>query len=118
MLGRARGPGAVRTRPSLVAIFAVAGLFGIARAFTMPASAALGPMLVPREVLPRAVGWNSLAMQTGMVLGPWLGGVLCAVSVPLSYSRPAAFYIWRRHAPSSSSAPTPSPTTPAARGCR
>ena len=25
-------------------------------------------------------------MQTGMVLGPWLGGVLCAVSVPLSYA--------------------------------
>lgn len=79
-------------RPSLVAIFVVAGLFGVARAFTMPASASLGPMLVPREVLPRAIGVNSLGMQAGMVLGPWLGGVLCAVSVPLSYAAAGALY--------------------------
>ena len=84
---------ATAARPSLIAIFAVAGVFGIARAFTMPASASLGPMLVPREVLPRAIGVNSLAMQTGMVLGPWLGGVLCAVSVPLSFAAAGALYI-------------------------
>lgn len=84
---------ALETRPSLYAIFAVAALFGVARAFTMPASASLGPMLVPREVLPRAIGVNSLAMQTGMVLGPWLGGVLCAVSVPLSYAAAGALYL-------------------------
>ncbi len=70
---------ATESRPSLVAIFAVASLFGVGRAFTMPASAALGPMLVPRDILPRAIGWNTLAMQTGMVIGPWVGGVLCAV---------------------------------------
>jgi MFS family permease len=79
-------------RPSLTPIFIVAGLFGVARAFTMPASASLGPMLVPREMLPRAVGWNSLAMQSGFVLGPWLGGVLCAVSVPLSYTAAGSLY--------------------------
>jgi hypothetical protein len=50
-------------------------------------------MLVPREVLPRAVGWNSLSMQTGMVFGPWLGGVLCAVSVPLSYAAAGTLYL-------------------------
>jgi MFS family permease len=80
-------------RPSLVAIFLVAALFGVARAFTMPASASLGPMLVPREVLPRAIGVNSLSMQTGMVIGPWVGGVLCAVSVPLSYAVAAVLYV-------------------------
>ncbi len=32
-------------------------------------------------------------MQTGMVLGPWLGGVLCAVSVPLSFAAAGALYI-------------------------
>ena len=84
---------ATAARPSLIAIFAVAAVFGIARAFTMPASASLGPMLVPREVLPRAIGVNSLAMQTGMVLGPWLGGVLCAVSVPLSFAAAGALYL-------------------------
>ena len=79
--------------PSLVAIFAMAALFGVGRAFTMPASASLGPMLVPREILPRAIGWNTLAMQTGMVIGPWLGGVLCAVSVPSAYWTAAVLYV-------------------------
>ena len=79
--------------PSLVAIFAVAALFGVGRAFTMPASASLGPMLVPREILPRAIGWNTLAMQMGMVIGPWLGGVLCAVSVPAAYGTAAMLYV-------------------------
>jgi len=78
--------------PSLIAIFGIAALFGVARAFTMPAGASLGPMLVPREVLPRAIGWNTLGMQTGMILGPWLGGVLCAISVPLSYGAAAGLY--------------------------
>ena len=80
-------------RPSLVAIFAVAALFGVGRAFTMPASASLGPMLVPREILPRAIGWNTLAFQVGMVIGPWLGGVLCAVSVPAAYWTAAGLYV-------------------------
>ncbi len=80
-------------QPSLVAIFSIAALFGLGRAFTMPASASLGPMLVPREILPRAIGWNTLAMQTGMIMGPWLGGVLCAISVPASYATAAALYV-------------------------
>lgn len=83
---------ATSAEPSLIAIFAVAALFGVARAFTMPAGASLGPMLVPREILPRAIGWNTLGMQMGMVLGPWLGGVLCAISVPLSYATAATLY--------------------------
>ena len=84
---------ATTSRPSLVAIFALSAVFGIGRAFTMPTSAALGPMLVPREILPRAIGWNTLAMQSGMVLGPWIGGLMCASSVPLSYAASAALYV-------------------------
>jgi MFS family permease len=80
-------------RPSLVGIFAVAALFGVGRAFTMPASASMAPMLVPREILPRAIGWNTLAMQGGMVLGPWLGGLLCAISVPAAYGTSAGLYV-------------------------
>ena len=80
-------------QPSLVGIFAVAALFGVGRAFTMPASASMAPMLVPREILPLAIGWNTLAMQGGMVLGPWLGGLLCAISVPAAYGTSAALYV-------------------------
>ncbi len=84
---------AAAPHPSILAIFSIAALFGVGRAFTMPASASLGPMLVPREILPRAIGWNTLAMQTGMVIGPWLGGVLCAVSVPAAYATAAGLYL-------------------------
>jgi len=83
---------ALSDTPSLVAIFAIAALFGVGRAFMMPASASLGPMLVPREVLPRAIGWNTLAMQTGMVIGPSVGGILCAISVPAAYAVSAVLY--------------------------
>jgi MFS family permease len=80
-------------RPSFMLIFSVAALFGVARAFIMPAASALGPMLVPIELLPRAIAWNSLGMQGGMVLGPWIGGVLCGISTALSYTAAAAMYL-------------------------
>ena len=79
--------------PPLLAIFSLSALIGVARAFIMPASSALGPMLVPAPLLPRAIAWNSLGMQTGMVFGPWIGGLLCAVSVPVSYGFSATLYL-------------------------
>jgi MFS family permease len=84
---------ALQQRPSLALIFAVAAVFGSARAFIMPASAALGPMLVPRAVLPRAIAFNSLAFQGASVLGPALGGLLVAVSSGVSYGASAALYL-------------------------
>jgi len=50
--------------------------FGIARAFRAPAGVALGPMLVPKILLPRAIAWNSLAFQAGTITGPALAGFL------------------------------------------
>lgn len=84
---------ATTAQPSLLAIFSLSALIGVARAFIMPASSALGPMLVPAPLLPRAIAWNSLGMQIGMVLGPLIGGLLCAVSVPVSYGFSAALYL-------------------------
>jgi MFS family permease len=78
--------------PDLGAIFLVAGLFGAARAFLSPASAAMGPMLVPREALARAISWNALGDQGGAILGPWLGGALCALSPAIAYGGSAALY--------------------------
>ncbi len=69
----------------LVPIFAAAALFGCARAFFQPTASALGPMLVPVRLLPRAIATNSLAAQLGMTLGPALGGLLCVVSPLLGY---------------------------------
>lgn len=78
--------------PSLTAIFVVAACLGAIRAFIMPATSAIGPMLVPRSVLPRAIAWNSVAFQFGMVTGPWIGGMLSGVSVSASYAASAGFF--------------------------
>src|SRR5687768_4273506 len=53
--------------PTLPALFAVAALLGVARAFAMPALQALAPNLVPREILPRAIAMSSIAWQSGEI---------------------------------------------------
>jgi len=57
-------------------LLVIAFFFGIARAFRAPAGVALAPMLVPQELLPRAIAWNSLAFQIGTISGPALAGLL------------------------------------------
>ncbi|MCG2841551.1 MFS transporter [Sandaracinobacter sp. RS1-74] len=56
-------------------LFAVAVLFGVARAFASPSLSALAPNLVPPNVLPTAIAWNSIGWQSGAVLGPVIGGL-------------------------------------------
>ncbi len=77
----------------LLPIFLIAALFGASRAFLSPASGAMGPMLVPREALPNAISWNSLGDQAGSVIGPWIGGALCAVSPAVAYAGSAILYV-------------------------
>jgi MFS family permease len=76
----------------LMPIFALAGLFGCARAFFQPTASALGPMLVPLPLLPRAIATNSLAAQLASILGPALAGMLCLVSPVLGYCVSAGLY--------------------------
>jgi hypothetical protein len=75
-----------------VPIFGIAFLFGASRAFLSPAGVAMGPMLVPREALPRAISRNSLGDQAGSVIGSWIGGVLFAVSPAVAYAGSAVLY--------------------------
>jgi len=79
--------------PSLKMIFVVAGLYGVARAFGMPASASLVPALVPSSVLPKAIAWNTLGGQVGRIAGPWIGGVLCAINPTFANAFACAVYI-------------------------
>lgn len=79
--------------PSLHHIFAIAAVFGVARAFMSPAASALTPMLVPRSDMPQAISLKSLSWQLAVIAGPWLGGVLCAYSTTLAYSTAAALYL-------------------------
>ena len=63
---------------TLGALYVVAALLGVGRAFAGPALGALAPNLVPREILPRAIAMSSIAWQVGAVVGPALGGYLYA----------------------------------------
>lgn len=57
-------------------VFAAMILYGSARAFSMPASQAMTPNLVPPEVFPKAVAMNSMLLEAATITGPTLGGVL------------------------------------------
>ena len=66
-------------------IFAVLGVFGVARAFLGPAAASLVANLVPKEDFANAVAWNSSAWQTATIVGPVAGGLLYGVSAEVAY---------------------------------
>jgi MFS family permease len=80
-------------RASVPLLLGVAVLFGAARAYFSPAMTALGPMLVPRELLPRAIAWNSLAWQSASIAGPAIGGFLIAASPGAAYCGVFALYL-------------------------
>ena len=77
---------------SLLPLFGVAVILGIGRAFAGPALASTAPNLVPAELLPSAIALNSIAWQTGAVLGPLLGGGAYALSISLPYEASAMLY--------------------------
>lgn len=77
---------------SLNWLFMVAVLLGIARAFAGPALSALAPNLVPKAILPNAIALSSIAWQSGMIIGPALGGYLYAVIPTLPYVIAAALF--------------------------
>jgi MFS family permease len=66
-------------------IFVVLAVFGVARAFFAPASAALVANLVPPEDFANAVAWNSSAWQTATIVGPVAGGLLYGISAEAAY---------------------------------
>lgn len=61
-------------------IFVILFLVGVVRSFSMPASRALLPQLVPEEHFQSAVAWNSSIFQCATILGPSIGGLLYAFS--------------------------------------
>lgn len=61
---------------SVMPIYGVLLLLGVARAFSGPASQALVPNLVPDEALGSAVSLGSTTWQVATIAGPSLGGLL------------------------------------------
>ncbi len=78
--------------PGLMPIFVIAGLFGAARAFLSPAASALVPMLVTRDDMPVAISFSTTIWMTSVIVGPFIGGLLIAGSIPLAYGVAALTY--------------------------
>jgi Transmembrane secretion effector len=53
-------------------------LLGAVRAFQLPATQALTPLLVPPAMLPRALAFSSGGLQAAVIAGPALGGLVYA----------------------------------------
>ena len=70
------------TRPWLLGISVV---LGIVRAFQMPAQQALTPLLVPPELLARAVAFSSSGLQGAIIAGPALGGLIYTAGPSVTY---------------------------------
>jgi MFS family permease len=73
-------------------IFAAAVVAGALNAFLPAATSALMPMLAPREELPQAIAWSSLTFQTGVIVGPAIGGLLYGLGAPMPYAAAAFLF--------------------------
>jgi MFS family permease len=67
-------------------VFGIMTLYGVARAFAMPASQALLPNLVAREHFGTAVAFNSSLWQVSTIAGPALGGLLYLAGATTVYA--------------------------------
>ena len=77
---------------TLPVLFTIAVLLGVARAFAGPALSALAPNLVPAAILPNAIALSSIAWQTGMIVGPAVGGYLYVLEPALPYAAAAGLF--------------------------
>ena len=90
-------------------ILGVSIALGVARAFQMPAQQAIIPLLVPLEMLERAVTLGSIGMQAAVICGPAIGGLIyvggadyvyvtCSVLLLMAYA--LVWGLGERHEPS------------------
>lgn len=66
---------------------------GMVRAFQMPASQSLTPLLVPPALLPRALAFSSSAMQGSIIAGPALGGFIYVAGAGVVYAVCTALFV-------------------------
>ncbi len=83
-----------RGNGSVLPIFAVLALFGISRAFLMPASQSFLPNIVPLDVLGNAVAINSSAFQLANIVGPSLGGLVYAYGESSTWAPGGAHWVY------------------------
>ena len=80
--------------PSLILIYVVSGLFAATSGLRQPAMQAALPRLVDHEDMPAAAALMSIRWQTGVIVGPALGGVLISTySVAVGYAADIATFV-------------------------
>jgi MFS family permease len=67
-------------------LLALAVALGTVRAFQMPASQSLTPLLVPAQLLPQALAFSSAGMQVSIIAGPALGGFIYVAGAAAVYA--------------------------------
>lgn len=67
-------------------------VIGAAKAFQLPTQQAITPLLVPAEVLPRALAFSSAGMQGAVIAGPALGGFVYVAGAQAVYATCAALF--------------------------
>ena len=67
-------------------LLAASVALGACRAFQMPAQQALTPLLVPAAMLPRATAFSAAGIQTAVIGGPALGGVIFIAGASAVYA--------------------------------
>jgi MFS family permease len=77
---------------SALPMFAIAALFGTARAFASPAVRTIPPLVAPPGALPRVMAIYSATWQIGLILGPASSGLLYDVDPAVPYAASAACF--------------------------
>ncbi len=75
------------------AILIASLVLGAAKAFQMPTQQALGPLLVPAAVLPRALAASAAGAQAAIILGPALGGFIYVAGAHVAYGVSAMLFV-------------------------
>jgi MFS family permease len=74
-------------------IYACAFVIGAARAFYSPATQALLPALVERDILPKAISFSSAARNAAAIAGPALGGVIYLLGAGTAYATSGILFV-------------------------
>ncbi|HUQ10823.1 MAG TPA: MFS transporter [Steroidobacteraceae bacterium] len=80
-------------RTEVLALFFIAALLGIGRAFWAPAGQAMVPNLVPRELLSGAISINTLMFTIATISGPAVAGLTLMIGIDWSYGLTVALLI-------------------------
>jgi MFS family permease len=74
-------------------LLSISVLLGAVRAFQMPATQALTPLLVPPALLSRALAFSSGGLQAAIIAGPAIGGFVYAAGAGAVYALCAALFV-------------------------